>query len=267
MIDIYDLYIDFKARANINQGGYVSPVVFQSWVNNISSELFRDKVARWQESQQLTDDMGHLSRSKNVTVTPVPGKAYDVAILPSDYEYFIAAGRVYNRETGKGCIVEGKGCIKGQTGEECSSADCRADNKYIDPDLVALEKLEQEDNLTEVAISIIDNQRWRPLLEHYTKKPTVDKPAITVIEGSLKVAPKHTGVIILDYFVAPVKTVFAYTVGSNDEILYDQGNSVPLDWPDRLKPEFISRLLKNYGVAVQNENFYAAGERERVING
>lgn len=249
----------------MNQGAYISPPMFVSMANDISKELMQEKFAKWQESQKLTDDMYNLLKTVNLTIPQLPGKPYDLATVPADFAHFSSARIIYNTERFKGCVTKEYKCVDGKTGCECESTECTADNKYIDPDLVELEKMERDEHLAEAMVKIIDNQRWAAKLTHKTKKPTWNSPAVTMIGGDMKVAPKNVGVLLLDYFVIPQDSVFAYTVGANDEIIYDAANSVSLPWPVTLKPEFLARLMKKYGVAIGDKNMEMAGERDRQI--
>lgn len=262
MIDIFELYNDFKSQVNMNQGGYLSPGSFESYVNTVTNDLLKQMFEHWQKNQSLTDSMYHLLKSVNITVQSLQGKPYDSVTLPSDYAFFSSARVVYNPKTAKGYGEKDYNWIDGCTGKDSSCAECTADNKYIDPDMVALEKLKQDDSIVEGTVTIVTNDRWGAKLAHRTKGPKVDNPAITQYDGGFKIAPKNVGVMILDYIRRPEPAKFAYTLDADDVVIYDANNSIGVDWPIEMKAQILPLIIKKYATAIGDDKLYAIGNNE-----
>lgn len=261
MIGINKLWMTFIAQVNTWQGGFWSPQAnFTEAVNDIQNELMNDKVAKWQESQILTDEVSPFLETVNVKLVTNSNRPYDTAILPPNYVHYSSARVIIINDEGCGC--KDKKDIDGQTG---CIVECSADNKYIDPDTILLEEKHAQDEICEGQVKIIDNQRWAALCDSFTKRPTISKPAITLFAGGIKVYPKHVGIIIMDYFRKPAEAVFNYTLGPNDEIIFDPNGSIDLEWPESVQPEFIARLMKKYAMYTGQEGLYQMGEMERQI--
>ena len=259
-INIFDLWISLRNNVNTQQGGFIKPQTnFIQWVNDISMELFREKIAQWQKNQQITDELIPFLKTVNVTLSPQPGKNYDIAAYPDDYGYFSSARILVNTDTKCGCALspETIPLVNGKDGK-CTT--------YEDPEYKEIAARNAGADLCELAITNVDNQRWSSACDSSFKRPAYNAPIITQFGGGIKVAPRNLGIIILDYFKAPRKAVFAYTLGAEDNIIYDANASIQLEWPETVKGEFLARLQKRYGMYVREDSVYNWSEQERQIN-
>lgn len=257
-IDIYQLWLAFLAFVNTQQGGWVKPQGnFQLWVNEISLELFREKIKSFETSQQISDDLAPFRKTVNVVLSGQQGKNYDLAPYPVDYAYYVAARVFLNTEKTCGCLLEGKDIFSNKEGK-CKS--------YEDPDYAAIREAHRGEDLCEESISKVTSQMWGDACKHAFKIPTPSKAILTQFDSGFKVMPSKLAIIVLDYLKNPRKAVFAYTLGTDDNIVYDAANSVQLEWPVSTQGEFLARLVKRYGMFVREESMYGMGEQERVIN-
>lgn len=258
-IDLFQLYQLTAATVNTQQGGHLRPERnFLSWVNEISKEIFNEKIKDWEKSQTIDDDLAiSFLRSVNVTITKNSGRGFDVLAYPEDYSNFSSARMLVLDSSGETCPEPNNDCMDCTTGKI---------TPYVDPDDAELEILNQNSNYTERNLDKIDNQRWGTALTHRLKAPTFKKPAITQFDGGFKVAPANLGIIVLDYFKRPIDAVFAYTVDSNDQIIYNKLNSVQLQWTDMMIPEFVSRLKKRYASFVGDNDKYSQAAVEQKQN-
>ncbi len=257
-IDLYELYQDVVSKVNTPQGGHFRPQTdFENAVNAINTELFEEKYNEWERSQDISDDLAPFLKSVNVIITSKTSESYDVVPYPPEYEHFSSARIFLGKVDGgaKGCMCEGLEIFKG--GDKCQTWD--------DPDVAALKEQHKGDSINEIKIKKVDNGRWNAALRHVRKRPTYDNPIITQYEGGFKIAPKNLGIIRMDYLKTPKKIKFAYTTGTNDQILYDINNSIQLEWSATLKSEFLARLGKRYFMRTREDDWYAASEQERVI--
>lgn len=257
-IDIYDLYMSLRNNVNTQQGGFIRPQAnFQNWVNEISLELFREKVKEWETTQRISDELAPFLKTVNAVLVSNPGRNYDTLAYPADYGYFSSARILANTSAKCGCASNGNEFMDGKDGK------CKA---YDDPDYKAIAELNKGADLCELSVTKVPNQMWGSACDNSFKKPTVTSVIITQWDGGFKVAPRNLGVVILDYLKVPRKAVFGYTLGADDNIVYDASTSVQLEWGESVKGEFLARLQKRYFMFVREENQYAASEQERQIN-
>jgi len=261
MIDLFKLWEKFCGKVNTHQGGHFRPNRnFVSAVNDIRLEIFEEEYKAWEKSQIITDRMSPFLRSVNVVVTGVSNQMWDLIKLPADYEHFSSA-RIWQRD-GEACGCNSCDTIDGSTGKESS---CKF---LLDADEMELAKNEADSRICEVTIDKVDNARWGAICNHRTLSPQkTGKPKCTQFDGGLKIAPKGTGVIILDYFRLPKEGTFDYTIinpNTEDEyIQYNAGGSQPLEFTELLIPEFLDRLQKRYGTFVREPGLYEQGEMDR----
>lgn len=257
-IDLYDLYMSLRNNVNTQQGGFIRPQAnFQNWVNEVSMELFREKVKEWETTQRISDELAPFLKTVNAVLVTQPGRNYDVLAYPEDYGYFSSARILANVDIKCGCAVDGKEFVDGNDGT------CKA---YEDEDYKEIAERNKGAGLCELSVTKVPNQMWGAACDNSFKKPTVTSVIITQWDGGFKVAPRNLGIIILDYLKVPRKAVFGYTLGPDDNIVYNAGTSTQLEWGESVKGEFLARLQKRYGMFVREEFVYAASESERRIN-
>lgn len=262
MIDLFDLYQKLVGKVNTHQGGHVKPNGnFVNWVNTIQLEIFEDAYKDWEKDQSVSDRLSPFLVSKNVVVKKVPGQMWDVITLPEDYEHF-ASARV-RQQGGKfyGCST----CetIDGTTGKKAS---CEF---LMDEDELQAYLEKEDSRMLEQPVDKVNNGRWASLIKHRTMSPNVTGiPKCTQFDGGLKVAPKGTGVLILDYFRLPRPGSFNFTIinpnTENEYIEYNSVGSNPLEFSQSVIPEFLTRLQKIYGTFTREPLLWEQGERDKV---
>lgn len=261
MIDVFQLYEKLCGKVNTYQGGHVRPNRnFLNWVNDIRLEIFEEEIAAWEKTQIITDRLSPFLKTVNIVVSKVSNQMWDVVKLPADYEHFASLRIWKNKESACGC----KSCetIDGATGKKTS---CEF---LLDEDEMAMAREQQDGDLCEIAVDKVENMRWSAICNHRTLSPQkTGIPKTTQYDGGLKIAPKGTGIVILDYFRLPAPATFAYTIinaNTEDEyIQYDEPNSKKLEFTELLIPEFLDRLQKRYGTFVREPQLYEQGEADR----
>lgn len=263
MINIFQLWEKFCGKVNTHQGGHARPHRnFLGWVNDIRLEIFEEEYKAWEKNRIITDRLSPFLKSVNIVLTGVSNQMWDLAKLPDDYEHF-ASARIW-KNNGEPCGCNTCETIDGSTGKKTTC------NFLLDADEMAKAKEESDARLCEISIDKVDNARWGAICSHKTQSPQkTGIPKCTQYDGGLKIAPKGTGVIILDYFRLPVEAVFNYTIlnpnTENEYIEYVPAGSVQLEFTQLLIPEFIDRLQKRYGTFVREPGLYEQGELERRI--
>lgn len=253
-LNIYDLWQKLMSIVNVQQGGQIRPVTdFQNWLNAINLEIFHEWAAKMELNQQMTDELMPFKASANVMVNPSPGQPFGIMSVPSNYEYFVAARYLISRDNNEIGIQDKLPFIDG-------NGNC---TQYVDPDYAALRAKYAGDNLEERNIQLIESQRWAAALGHVTKGPNVNRPYITQYSGGFKVAPKKISTVVLDYLRTPRNCVFAYTIGAGDIVVYNAGASTQLEWTNALQNEFLTRLVKKYGMHVREDSVYQMGNNDQ----
>lgn len=255
MIKIFDLYQKFKAAVNTPQGGFARPGTFEHWANEISLELFRETFKNWEKNQRISDELGKpFLKSINMVMDMVAGMPYAFSVCPKDYEYFSSAYILLPVGGDRGVMTSGLDCMDSKTGEM---------KKYVDPDDVEREKLQAGANLSEQSIEKVDNTRWGSVAGHKINKPSLLRPFMTQIDGGFKVIPKEVGIIRLNYLRLPQACVFGYTIGTDDQIIFNSAASKDLEWSTVMTNEFIARLTLRYAKFTGNELMYQQGQIEQ----
>lgn len=244
MIDLFQLWEEFCGEYNTHQNGHVRPNrTFVNWVNVISGEIFEDKFKNgWQKSQKVTDDIG-LPFLKSMPIQVIPGASnYDIIPYPPDYGHYSSC-RYFHHGDAKAVAIDCTNC-----------QDKDSENFYYE---------NNDETLQEVSFQLVRNNQWDSVIKHFRKKPTLSNPKLTQFNGGFKIAPKGIGTVVLDYLVKPKPATFAYTLGPEDQIIYDENNSKPLEWSSLMKPEFLVRLGMKYGKFTKQADIYQASDKEK----
>jgi hypothetical protein len=251
-INMFSLWQSFRTACNTYQGGFYRPQIdFEQKVNDISMELFVEKTNMSDKSFEIKDDLQYLLKSINKIVKAAKGN-YGTFDFPDSYGRF-ASARI---------LVAGSKTVPSMD-ENVAIGDCQSlkDQEEITEEYYA--------SIVEHPVQLIDNQRWAGCLEHPTKGPTLSKPKMTQSNGQYKVAPRGVSVIVMDYYVEPERAVFGYTLAPGDrqtgggaQIIYDQGKSKDLPWPNTMRNEFIARLGEAFGIFTRDQFLTAANAKK-----
>lgn len=254
-MDLFELYRSACADFNTQQSGHMRPQQnYQLWIENISKEYFRELFKDWEKNQILDDDYGlAFLKSVNIPVTIQPGKNFDFIKLPLDYAYYSSLRVFIHADQKSGCLCEEYDILD-------SDGAC---GKYEDPDFKEIREKNKGQSVGEGRAVKVDNQRWGSAINHRRKKPILEQPVITQINGGFKISPKGIGIVVLDYIRYPVSPVFAYTTNTDGTVNYDLANSTQLDWPVQVKNIFLARLKMKYASATSQGDKYQHGMVEK----
>ena len=220
---------------NTFTGGWFRPQTdFIRAVNNISISLWNKWTDEFEKSQKNDDRLLPFLKSKNIIVQN-QNNYFGLANYPVDY----------------GSYATSRLMISGETCVPCQSVDNGKCEGFKTTDEITQDFL---NTVEEIKVEKVDTQKWASCLSHLTKCPTLAKPKLTQFQNGFKVAPRQVSVLVLDYFVRPKKATLVYTTtlpdtntGAGDQIVYDLVHSVPLEWPDIVRDEFLWSLGERYG--------------------
>lgn len=242
MMTSYSIWTSLQSYCNFFQGSWYRPVTdFIPALNDISKEIWEEKTAKAEKSQENKDHLAPFSKSKNLIVKP-QSSIFGLLEYPIDYGRLSSARIIVHNDTCVPCAdVDGGKCANGnfKTQEEVT-------DEYLD-------------NIEQAIVEVVDNQKWAACLSHLTKKPTLSKPKMTQYQTGWNVAPRKVSVVVLDYYVKPREATFKYTItpgnpttGAGDFLVYDD-SSISLEWPDTLLPEFVIRLGQRFGLFTRDQ--------------
>lgn len=105
-------------------------------------------------------------------------------------------------------------------------------------------------------VELVEDIHWGYRLNRKIGPPSTERPICRIeeISGSLKIEVKPTTVPSLKfyYFKAPVKPVWAFTTSGN-RYVYDDGNSVDIEWSKLLFTEITNRVLNRFGINLREK--------------
>lgn len=255
MIDLFDLWQDFNAQTNTSQNGWWRPESdFVRRVNNASLELWNRLTDLAEREQRIIDELRPFLKSKNIIVKS-QNSFYGVVTPPDDYGRF-ATARI---------ILAGKMCVPCQDVDEgkCINGDWESEQELAD---------DYYNKTCQAQIEKIDNQRWPSVLQHLTRRPTLEKPKITQINSVFNVAPREVSVVVFNYYTKPKDGTFVYTTstpnlknGSGDVIIYNKKASTPLEWPETVKNDLLDILEKDYIKYTRDQSYNQINNSQKQI--
>lgn len=253
MIDPFDLWNSFQSAVNTFQGGWFRPQTdFIQACNDLSFKFWNQGRKEAEKSQFWKDNMAPFFKSKNYIVKVK--KIYGHFDADKDYAGFSAARIIVHQRK---CmpdfsVDEGK-----MSNDENFKSNVQLSDEYYD-------------NVRQYDIDMIDNIKWGSVNKHKTKGPTMENPKIRQIDGGFEVAPRGVTVVVLDYWRQPKIATFAYVpsvgneeTGAGDNLIYDQDNSQPLEWPFNMRDEFLIGLGERYSIFTREEFMFAASQQAK----
>lgn len=246
MIDIYDLYQSFNSIVNQYLGGWFRPETdFLQACNDISKQLWVRWTREAEKSQEAKDNLLPFLVSKNMIISNAG--VYGTFQPPNDPK------KPYGRFAAARIIVIKDKCYPDKNVEKgkCANGKFKSQEEITE---------EYYDDIKQFDVDMIDDQKWGACMAHKTKGPTIDKPKMRQIEGGFEVAPRNISVVVLDYYRPPNLATFVYDkspgdvqTGAGDMLIYDQKNSMPLEWPFNVRNEFLIELGARYGVFTRDQ--------------
>lgn len=253
VIDVFQTWQNLMTLVNVQQGGQIPPTVFNNWFNEVSDWYFKKLAEKYATDQILSDFLGPFTKYVNAIVAPQPGGYFGIAAYPPDYEFFLNATVLYQKEENtcffnkKFPIIDGDGKYK----------------QYDDPDITQLRIAYAGANVLESQINKVDLDKWASCLNHATKAPSLQAPKLLQFNQGFKVAPKFVQNMVLYYLKTPVKSVFAFTVGTGDIVVYNASGSTQLEWSEQVMPIFLAELQKKYAAYVNDSQMYQMGDNDK----
>ena len=111
-------------------------------------------------------------------------------------------------------------------------------------------------------VSKLTISEYADRFNHPTKGPSVDYPICKFVGNVIYVAPKLD--VTVTYIATPVKPVYAYTL-SGEDYIYDDVNSVDIEFPDVLHDDIMNRVLSNLGIAMRDGQLTQFSDQQKAM--
>lgn len=250
VINNYQTWLALLQRVNVQQNGQIPPSVFNTWYNEVNKAVFKEYAEQYQLNQVMSDLLSPFVKVAYLPVTIQVGMNWGLVTYPADYQYFVGAS-ILTQKQEELCFSNNTLPIIDGTGKS---------KKYTDPDYAQMAINYAGANIEEGQVQLIDNQRWPSCLTHYTKGATLKDPKATQYMAGFKVAPKGVVSVVLNYLTTPVDSIFAYDISDQDIPIYLPNSSTQLQWSDQVMPIFIAHLVMKYGAYINDMNIVKMGE-------
>lgn len=248
----YDTWLALLQLVNVQQNGQIPPSVFNTWYNEVNKQLFKDLADEFQTSQVRSDLLSPFISFRLVPIAAQPGQNWGLCPYPPDYEYFIGANMLTQKQEDE-CFSDSRLPIIDSDGKS---------RKYIDSDFAEMAVNYVGANIEESQVQLIDAQRWPACMTHKTKGPTLAAPKMMQFSGGFKVAPKGIVSALVYYLHTPAESVFSGTISAQDIFIYNSGASTQLEWSVQVLPKFLAMLQKKYAAYIGDQVMYQMGENE-----
>lgn len=224
MISVDTIYqhVDYWISKELGSG-YNSPPQFNALSQDANQFLFNKYSAGYQETQVITDKIRPFIKKSVLAVSGIGRIAY-----PSDYVRSIAV-RAFEPITLAASIKL-----------------CDADNPIM------------YDNLPQINVKVIDNDKLGNRLSSKVVNPTSGRPIVSFYDTYLQVYPNDVGSVIFEYLRKPADPFWNYTIQANGLELYNPIGSVDFEWNWIAQNEIICKIAEYFGVSVREEQLIQA---------
>jgi hypothetical protein len=254
-INNYKTWIALMQLVNVQQNGQIPPSVFNTWYNEVNSWYFNHLAERYQLSQIISDYLAPFTKRCNIVGVPQTGQNWVLFKKPSDFEFFLNAAILRQKEE-RTCFFNKDLPLIDGNGNSTA---------YTDPDIAAMQIAFAGANVEEKIINMVDTSRWPACLNHLTKGPTWSDPKMTQYDKGYIVSPKGIPSIVVTYLKTPTQSVFAYTINASDIAQYDPSGSTQLDWSDQVTPIFLAKLVTKYGLYINDPSIVKMGDEMLML--
>jgi len=253
MINICELYNDFKGQNNTWSKGHFRAKSFVFSVHQSSLEIFNELRKEWQKTNVISDALRPYF--KNVQVSLKEFSLGGMIEYPKDYANFSSLNFFTKNGDLAGVICKD---IPMLDKEKKCGRDLREEEK---------EKAQNLDTLIENPISKIVNNQWGSYCQHKFAGPSLDNPGCTEYKGGFKVLPVEIGIVVLNYLSIPQRPVLKAKFDDDHNLLCsDLVENGSLLWGEEILPDLMSRIKSKYAAYISNPQKWAEGQKESAAN-
>jgi hypothetical protein len=112
----------------------------------------------------------------------------------------------------------------------------------------------------------VDQGKWDRRINHSIEFPDADNPICKFESKKIWARPIDIGELTVSYIAKPIKPVYAYDV-VGDRYVYNDGNSVDVEFDELLHDDIKNRVLGNLGVPMREEFMVRNSEQKKATEG
>ena len=243
MTNVNDIKIDFDALINAPQQGTYTPESLNVWINKAVDALYKQRLGLPEQYDMATAiPRIAYARTKKIHVDLKPYRKHKKAVLTLDdyvfnnqlpddlyFETSVRYFTVIKRENKSDADKLNRcGCKPVQDNDELP-----AYIKFIG----TVELVEEDKWAHRVNSKIIKKAIYLPFNDGWRLYFPVKKPSY----------------IEIDYLKRPTRALWNYDI-VNDEPVYNAATSVDVEFDEMLKSEIVARMVKYYGLNVDDGN-------------
>ena len=108
-----------------------------------------------------------------------------------------------------------------------------------------------EDKVTSLTdIDVVTDKRWSERVSHAIEYPDRDYPICNIVANKIRFMPKDLRQVLMTYYRWPVTPIYkmAYDFSDYKMEVYDEVNSVQLEWDDMNIYDIIILMLEFFGI-------------------
>jgi len=256
MTNVNDIMLDFDALINYAQQGNITPAVRNIFVNNAVESLYKQRLGLPEQA-----DLGTAipkiayARTKKIHTDLLPYRKREKVII-TDAEFIPASDlpKDLYYETGVKYYTviktEDSDCHKKLNMCGCKQVEDKSITSAYIKYVGTLELIEEDKWAARANSTIIKKGMYLPFADGWKLNFFVKKPSYIEIE----------------YLKRPTKAVWAFTVVDDVEV-YDEANSVNVEFDDMLRGEIVARMQIEYGEYTNDPNSYQYGQNSKNNGG
>ena len=111
-------------------------------------------------------------------------------------------------------------------------------------------------NGKERPVELVENKAWGEIMASELMAPSKIFPKYTEFANEYRFLPRDIGIVMLDYWRAPVSPIWNYTIVNNKQV-YSSTGSVDFEFPAFATNEVAANYLKLIGCNIQSKELSA----------
>lgn len=100
----------------------------------------------------------------------------------------------------------------------------------------------------DLKVTQVNIDKWANAVNDSVRVPDASNPICRIDYGTIKVLPTSLASVFVHFIKTPTKPVYAFTP-SGDDYIYDDDNSIDMEWPEAVLDMIMNRVLANFGLA------------------
>lgn len=232
-IDRIFTLVDFIS--NKHQRGYLAPSEFNSLVEMVQWQMFKERYGLPEEyqpgqpvprvafevTQKVTDDLRIFKKKANLNIDSDGKGTY-----PTDYVHRISIRKNVTLST------------------QCGSNGATNSTRWI-------------------KVKLVDEDKMSYRLGSAIVQPSLEYPICSLMDTFVQFYPKDIGNVEFHYLRSPITPVWGYNT-TNNRPVFDSSKSTDIEFPEEAVNDFIIRILSKKGIHIREPQVIEYAERKKT---